>query len=181
MNSHYFQRNLLLAGICASVLLASTPSAEAKFNLPEKQYWAPIALTLAIYSRLVTKEEPDKDRLTLEQAIEGIIKPSKRKDALWKHLLKTFDHVFIGFQGKKGGAKVFGSRIEFDGIPQYSTNHVYPNGEKIEWFEKKSAEAYGFLGTVYSHVMSTLRPLKDVKEANETLSYFGLKFYEPTK
>ncbi len=182
MNFKLFSHRSLLAVICAGTLLASAPSAQA-FSLPDKKYWVPIILAFTAYGRLVTKDEPDKNPLNMQTAFEGIIKPSARKLSLWEHIVKSIDDVVIGFQGKKAGLRVFGSKVIVEGHikPEFTTNHIYPNGEEAKFFMRHNAAPYGIMGIAYANIMCVLKGLKDVKEANETLSYFEIKIYEPAK
>lgn len=170
-------RSTFIALSCA-LLMSVTPSVEAKQTI-KTLFRNPltgltVATALAAYYRLNMKDEPDKERLSIEQAVKGLRSPQERKDDLATHIWKIVDHIIIGYPGKRRALYPLGRKIFVDGTERHVTSY-YKDGHEVRLIARENIPPYGGLGLFDSYVIQPVLKmfdtLKKVKDADETLAW----------
>lgn len=127
------------------------------------------AVVFAIW-RLGGKSDPasEKERVHLGNLWSKLTGTKIISKDFFNLLVAIVDDIVIGYQGKSGGLKPYGSKFIVKGAEQQLGSYIDANGVKIDLYSYKSIEPYGLIGTLYAQIKTfseTLKPLIEAKNA----------------
>lgn len=143
------------------------------WNLPSKQLTFSLILPAALFwtvsiGSLISKDEPPKDRIDLDEAIRGLTSSKYRSDkskTISQLLYMLWRDCLVGFAGKRRGIYPVGAKIFVEGKRRDFAHIVYPNdGESVHLIVRDNIPPYGFLGTLWAYLKTNSEGVKTVKD-----------------